>query len=165
MFAHLGVAVFVFGVTMVSTYDIETDVAMKPGDSTTVRGYTFTYMGAQQVRGPNFEGVRGHLAVSRNGEPYTDMYPEKRIYRVQRTPMTEAAIASRVRGDLYVQMGEVIQGDKWLVRIWVKPFVSWVWFGCLMMGLGGLLAVTDKRYRAKVRAGAMDLSRAASTTR
>ena len=165
MFAHLGVAVFVFGVTMVSTYDIETDVAMKPGDSTTVRGYTFTYMGAQQVRGPNFEGVRGHLAVSRSGEPYTDMYPEKRIYRVQRTPMTEAAIASRVRGDLYVQMGEVIQGDKWLVRIWVKPFVSWVWFGCLMMGLGGLLAVTDKRYRAKVRAGAMDLSRAASTTR
>jgi cytochrome c-type biogenesis protein CcmF len=165
MFAHLGVAVFVFGVTMVSTYDIETDVAMKPGDSTTVRGYTFTYMGAQQVRGPNFEGVRGHLAVSRNGEPYTDMYPEKRIYRVQRTPMTEAAIASRVRGDLYVQMGEVIQGDKWLVRIWVKPFVAWVWFGCLMMGLGGLLAVTDKRYRAKVRAGAMDLSRAASTTR
>jgi cytochrome c-type biogenesis protein CcmF len=80
-------------------------------------------------------------------------------------PMTEAAIESRIHGDLYVQMGEVIQGDTWLVRIWVKPFVSWVWFGCLMMGLGGLLAVTDKRYRVKVRAGATEASRAVSTAR
>jgi cytochrome c-type biogenesis protein CcmF len=165
MVAHVGVAVFVFGVTMVSTHDIERDVAMKPGDSTTVKGYTFTYVGSQDVRGPNFDAVRGHLTVSRDGEAYADMYPEKRTYRVQRMPMTEAAIESRVRGDLYVQMGEVIQGDTWLVRIWVKPFVSWVWVGCLMMGLGGILAVTDRRYRVKVRAGATDLSGAASTPR
>jgi cytochrome c-type biogenesis protein CcmF len=165
MVAHLGVAVFVFGVTMVSTHDVERDVAMKPGDSTTVNGYTFTYVGAQPVRGPNFDAIRGHLTVAREGVPFADMYPEKRVYRVQRTPMTEAAIESRIQGDLYVQMGEVIQGDTWLVRIWVKPFVSWVWFGCLMMGLGGLLAVTDKRYRSKVRAGALDLSQAAPTTR
>jgi cytochrome c-type biogenesis protein CcmF len=165
MIAHVGVAVFVFGATMVSTHDVERDVAMKPGDSTTVRGYTFTYMGSQHVRGPNFEAVRGHLAVTREGEAYTDIYPEKRVYRVQRMPMTEAAIESRVRGDLYVQMGEVIEGDTWLVRIWVKPFVSWIWFGCLMMGLGGILAVTDRRYRVKVRAGATDLGGAAPITR
>ena len=149
MLAHVGVAVFVFGVTMVGTYDIERDVAMSPGDSTTVRGYTFTYMGAQAVQGPNFQATRGHLVVTRDGQPVSDMYPEKRVYRVQRNPMTEAAIDSRIQGDLYVQMGEVIKGDMWLVRIWVKPFVSWVWFGCLLMGLGGLLAVTDRRYRAR----------------
>ena len=149
MLAHVGVAVFVFGVTMVGTYDIERDVAMSPGDSTTVRGYTFTYMGAQAVQGPNFQAMRGHLVVTRNGQPVSDMYPEKRVYRVQRNPMTEAAIDTRIQGDLYVQMGEVIKGDTWLVRIWVKPFVSWIWFGCLLMGLGGLLAVTDRRYRAR----------------
>ncbi len=123
MLAHIGVAVFIFGVTMVGTYDIERDVAMSPGDSTTVRGYTFTYQGAQAVQGPNFQAMRGHLTVTREGETVSEMYPEKRVYRVQRNPMTEAAIDSRIKGDLYVQMGEVIQGDKWLVRIWVKPFV------------------------------------------
>jgi cytochrome c-type biogenesis protein CcmF len=163
MLAHIGVAVFVFGVTMVGTYDIERDVAMSPGDSTTVRGYTFTYQGAQPVTGPNYQAMRGHLVVTRDGEPVSDMYPEKRIYRVQRNPMTEAAIDSRIQGDLYVQMGEVIAGDKWLVRIWVKPFVSWVWFGCLLMGLGGILAVTDRRYRARAASTAPDRSTQAST--
>ena len=156
MLAHVGVAVFVFGVTMVGTHDIERDVAMSPGDSTTVRGYTFTYMGAQPVQGPNFQAMRGHLVVTRDGEKVSDMHPEKRIYRVQRNAMTEAAIDSRIQGDLYVQLGEVIAGDKWLVRIWVKPFVSWVWFGCLLMGLGGIWAVTDRRYRARATSNALD---------
>ncbi len=147
--AHLGVAVFIFGVTMVGTHDIERDVAMSPGDSTTVNGYTFTYVGAREVQGPNYQAVRGHLAVTQGGRPLTDMYPEKRVYRVQRNPMTEAAIHARLQGDLYVQMGEVIQGQTWLVRIWVKPFVSWIWAGCLFMGLGGVLAVSDKRYRTR----------------
>ena len=156
MVAHIGVAMFVFGVTMVGTYDIERDVAMAPGDSTTVRGYKFTYMGAQAVSGPNYQAMRGHLVVTRDGAAVSDMYPEKRIYRVQRNPMTEAAIDSRIQGDLYVQMGEVIEGDKWLVRIWVKPFVAWIWFGCLMMGLGGIWAVTDRRYRVRSTSAAAD---------
>ena len=149
MVAHLGVAVFVFGVTMVGTHDVERDVAMSPGDSTTVNGYTFTYQGVRPMKGPNYEGMQGHLVVTRNGALVSDMHPEKRVYRVQRNPMTEAAIDSRIQGDLYVQLGEVIQGDTWLVRIWVKPFVSWIWFGCLLMGLGGILAVTDRRYRSR----------------
>ncbi len=162
--AHLGVAVFIFGVTMVGTHDTERDVAMRPGDSTTVNGYTFTYQGAKSVAGPNFEAMRGHLVVTRDGQPLTDMYPEKRIYRVQRNPMTEAAIYARLSGDLYVQLGEALQGDTWLVRIWVKPFVSWIWFGCLMMGLGGLLAVADKRYRLRTaRAGSAALAAGATT--
>ncbi len=164
MLAHIGVAVFIFGVTMVGTYDIERDVAMSPGDSTTVRGYTFTYQGAQAVQGPNFQAMRGHLTVTREGETVSEMYPEKRVYRVQRNPMTEAAIDSRIKGDLYVQMGEVIQGDKWLVRIWVKPFVSWIWFGCLLMGLGGIWAVTDKRYRARATSASLDRTPAQTST-
>jgi len=165
MVAHVGVALFVFGVTMVGTYDVERDVAMSPGDSTTVSGYKFTYIGVQPVRGPNYEAMRGHLAVTRDGEEVSDMFPEKRVYRVQRSPMTEAAIDSRIQGDLYVQLGEVIKGDTWLVRIWVKPFVAWIWFGCLVMGLGGLLAITDRRYRVRVREPALDASKAAPVPR
>lgn len=164
MVAHIGVAMFVFGVTMVGTYDIERDVAMAPGDSTTVRGYKFTYMGAEAVSGPNYQAMRGHLAVTRDGREVSDLYPEKRIYRVQRNPMTEAAIDSRIHGDLYVQMGEVIEGDKWLVRIWVKPFVAWIWFGCLMMGLGGIWAVTDRRYRVRSTATAADRTTGSTST-
>lgn len=164
MVAHIGVAMFVFGVTMVGTYDIERDVAMSPGDSTTVRGYKFTYMGAEAVSGPNYQAMRGHLAVTRDGREVSDLYPEKRIYRVQRNPMTEAAIDSRIHGDLYVQMGEVIEGDKWLVRIWVKPFVAWIWFGCLMMGLGGIWAVTDRRYRVRSTATAADRTTGSTST-
>ncbi len=158
MVAHVGVAVFVFGVTMVGTYDIERDVAMAPGDSTTVNGYTFTYQGTQPVRGPNFDAVRGHLAVTRDGRPVSDMYPEKRVYKVQRNPMTEAAIDSRIHGDLYVQLGEPLPGDKWLVRIWVKPFVTWIWIGCLFMGLGGIWAVTDRRYRQRATRSSTDMA-------
>jgi len=149
MVAHVGVAVFVFGVTMVGTYDIERDVAMAPGESTTVSGYTFTFQGTQPVRGPNYEAIRGHLVVTRGGVQVSDMFPEKRVYKVQRNPMTEAAIDSRIYGDLYVQLGEPVAGEKWLVRIWVKPFVAWIWGGCLLMGLGGIWAVADRRYRVR----------------
>ncbi len=164
MLAHVGVAVFVFGVTMVGTYDVERDVAMSPGDSTTVSGYTFTYQGTQPVRGPNYQAMRGHLVVTRDGQPVSEMFPEKRIYKVQRNPMTEAAIDSRIRGDLYVQLGESIEGEKWLVRIWVKPFVAWIWVGCLFMGLGGMFAVTDRRYRMRVTRNSAQEKAATSDT-
>jgi cytochrome c-type biogenesis protein CcmF len=165
MVAHVGVAVFVFGVTMVGTYDIERDVAMAPGDSTTVNGYTFTYQGTQLVTGPNFQATRGHLVVTRGGVQVSDMFPEKRVYKVQRNPMTEAAIDSRIHGDLYVQLGEPLNGDKWLVRIWVKPFVAWIWVGCLFMGLGGMWAVTDRRYRARATRDAPDSAGVVSAAR
>jgi cytochrome c-type biogenesis protein CcmF len=165
MVAHVGVAVFVFGVTMVGTYDIERDVAMAPGDSTTVNGYTFTYQGTQPVTGPNYQATRGHLVVTRGGVQVSDMYPEKRIYKVQRNPMTEAAIDSRLHGDLYVQLGEPLTGGKWLVRIWVKPFVAWIWVGCLFMGLGGMWAVTDRRYRARATRDALDNAGVVSAAR
>jgi cytochrome c-type biogenesis protein CcmF len=148
--AHAGTAMFVFGVTMVSVYDIEKDVAMGVGESTTVRGYTFTYQGSRPVNGPNYEAIRGHLIVTRDGQQVSEMFPEKRVYRVQRMPMTEAAIDTRWHGDLYVQMGEPLAQDKWLVRIWVKPFVTWIWIGCMFMGLGGIWAITDRRYRQRV---------------
>jgi cytochrome c-type biogenesis protein CcmF len=151
MLAHLGVAAFIFGVTMVRTHEIEHDVNMRAGDSTVAGGYTFTFRGTRNDSGPNYRAVRGHIEVTQGDRKVADMYPEKRIYTVQQTPMTEAAIRPTLTGDLYVSMGEAVAGNAWIVRIYIKPFMGWVWGGCLMMGLGGLLAATDRRYRVRQR--------------
>jgi cytochrome c-type biogenesis protein CcmF len=149
MVAHLGIAVFIFGVTMVLTYEVERDVKMSRGDSTTIEGYTFTLRGLREVDGPNYRAIQAWVEVTRDGKKVADMLPEKRVYRVQRNPMTEAAINTGLTRDLYVALGEQVDGGAWIVRVYLKPFVDWIWGGALLMALGGLLAATDRRYRSR----------------
>jgi cytochrome c-type biogenesis protein CcmF len=152
MVAHFGVAMFCLGVTMVKTYEMERDVKMNVGDSTTVNNHVFTFKGVQDAKGPNYDATRGSVEVTRDGKLVAVLKPEKRVYRIQQNPMTEAAIAPGLFGDLYVSLGEEVEGGAWIVRVYVKPFIMWVWAGCLMMAFGGFLAVTDRRYRRKVAA-------------
>ena len=147
MLAHLGIAVFCIGVVMVKTYEIESDVKMAVGDTTTVRGYTFRFDGIKELQGPNYVAAQGQMHVSKDGQLVAELRPEKRIYRVQQNPMTEAAIDSGLTRDLYVSLGEAVDGGAWIVRVYVKPFIDWIWGGCLLMALGGLLAISDRRYR------------------
>jgi cytochrome c-type biogenesis protein CcmF len=149
--AHVGVAVFAFGVSMVNTYGIERDVKMESGDTVEVAGYVFTYRGVRDVEGPNYVAARGLVEVTRNGKPVATMHPEKRLYRVQQNPMTEAAIDTGFTRDLYVSLGEPVDNGAWVVRVYVKPFVDWIWGGCVLMALGGGLAASDRRYRATGR--------------
>ena len=155
MLAHLGVAVFCFGVVMVKAYEVERDVQMNIGDTTTVKGYTFNFRGTREITGPNYSAVQGLIEVTHNGKKLTEMRPEKRVYRVQQNPMTEAAIAVGLTRDLYVSLGEPTESGAWIVRVYVKPFVDWVWGGCMLMALGGLVAVSDRRYRNKQRREAL----------
>jgi len=145
--AHFGVAVFIIGVTMVSSYEIEKDMRMDVGDSTELGGYQFTFEGVTQVKGPNYNADRGQIVVKKDGVVETVLLPEKRIYTVQTMPMTEAAIDTGFLRDLYVSLGEPVSNGAWSVRIYYKPFVDWIWGGTFIMALGGLLAVTDRRYR------------------
>jgi cytochrome c-type biogenesis protein CcmF len=150
--AHLGIAAFIVGVTMVRSYEVERDVRMAPGDTTDLAGFRFTFRGATEIAGPNYRAMQGTVDVERDGKVVARMLPEKRIYRVQQNPMTEAAIHSRPARDLYVSLGEAVDdGRAWIVRVYYKPFVTWIWGGCLLMGLGGLVAATDRRYRVPVR--------------
>ncbi|HUG22317.1 heme lyase CcmF/NrfE family subunit [Piscinibacter sp.] len=149
MLAHLGVAAFAFGVSMVNTYQVERDVKMAVGDSTEVAGHVFLFRGLKNVRGPNYDAVQGLIEVSRDGRPVVLLRPEKRVYRVQKNPMTEAAIDRGLTRDLYVSLGEPVAGGGWIVRVYYKPFVGWIWGGCVLMALGGALAVADRRYRVK----------------
>jgi len=149
--AHLGVAVFIVGVTITSVHSVEKDVRLAPGESASVGGYEFTFEGARDVAGPNYDAVRGSVIATRGGGERIELAPEKRVYRVQRMPMTEAAIDAGFTRDLYVAMGEPLEDGAWALRVYHKPYVRWIWLGALMMALGGLLAATDPRYRKAVR--------------
>jgi cytochrome c-type biogenesis protein CcmF len=152
MVAHLGVAVFILGVTLVRTGEVERDVQMAPGDTTTIGDLVFTFRGASDVRGPNYRAARGEIEVTRNGRTVTTLHPEKRFYPASQSTMTEAAIEPGLTRDLYVSLGEPIANSPaWIVRVYVKPFVDWIWGGCLIMAIGGGLAASDRRYRARVR--------------
>jgi len=146
--AHAGVAVFIVGVTLVNGYQSEADVKMSTRDYTTLAGHEFRFGGTQEIRGPNYVAARGTIEVRRDGQPVATLHPEKRVYTAQNMPMTEAAINRGITRDLYVAMGEELSPGTWIVRIWYKPFVNWIWIGCVIMALGGLLAASDRRYRA-----------------
>jgi cytochrome c-type biogenesis protein CcmF len=145
--AHLGVAVFVAGVTLVKGYESEKDVRMREGDSAELGGYVFKLERVSSVMGPNYRAARAQVSVSRAATPVTTLFPERRIYTVQQMPMTEAAIDTGFTRDLYVSLGDPLEGGAWLVRVHYKPFIDWIWGGCLIMALGGLLAASDRRYR------------------
>jgi cytochrome c-type biogenesis protein CcmF len=149
--AHFGVGVFVIGVTLTSSYSIEQDIRMATGEEVTVAGYQFRFEGVERVAGANYAAERGKLGVMRDGNLLTTLQPEKRIYKVQQSGMTEAAIDAGLFRDLYVAMGEPLGQDAWSIRIQYKPFVRWIWLGCLFMFAGGLVAISDRRYRLLAR--------------
>jgi len=149
--AHLGVAAFIIGITMVKGYEVEKDVQMDFGDSVEIGPYAFKFKGVSEGNGPNYRFQRGEVDVSRDGQFIRTMTPEKRVYLVQRNPMTNAAIDTGLFRDLYVSLGEQVGVATWTVRVYYKPFVDWIWGGCLMMAMGGMLALADKRYRIEKR--------------
>ena len=149
--AHFGIAVFVIGVTMVGAYQEEKDVRMLAGDTVSVGGYQIQLQGVESVPGPNYQAMRGTFTLSKNGSTQAILYPEKRNYFSSTMPMTEAAIDIGLTRDLYVSLGEELGDKAWAVRVYYKPFVDWIWGGCLLMALGGILAMMDKRYRIKIK--------------
>jgi cytochrome c-type biogenesis protein CcmF len=150
--AHLGVAVFVVGVTLVKGYESEQDAKLKPGDTVALGSYLFRLDGVKTVDGPNYRAAQAQVSVTRDGRPVTVLYPERRLYQVQAQTMTEAAIDAGLTQDLYVSLGDPLDGGAWLVKVQRKPFIGWIWGGCLIMALGGLLAASDRRYRLAMAA-------------
>ena len=148
--AHLGLAVCVTGVTLVKGYESEQDVRMAPGETLTMGPYVLRFAGVREVEGPNYRASRGELTLERDGSVLKTMRPEKRAYFSSQMPMTEAAIDSGLTRDIYVALGEPLDGGAWSVRAHHKPFVDWIWGGALLMALGGFLAASDRRYRVKV---------------
>ena len=147
LLAHAGMGVFVLGVTLVNGYQNESEVRMHTGDTTTLDGYTFQFHGVREVQGPNYVAAQAMVEITRGGDKIATLYPEKRKYTKQASSMTEGAIDSGLFRDLYLALGEQVAMDEWIMRILHKPMVYWIWGGALLMALGGLLAICDRRYR------------------
>jgi cytochrome c-type biogenesis protein CcmF len=149
--AHVGLGLFTLGVAVTKTYSVELDVGMRPGEVQTVGGYDFRFDGIAPGQGPNYQAVVGTVAVLKNGREVTTLYPEKRIYRVQKSPMTEADIHGDMGRDLFAALGEDLGDSAWSLRLQFKPMIRFIWLGALVMAIGGVVAATDRRYRAPSR--------------
>ncbi|WP_404303365.1 heme lyase CcmF/NrfE family subunit [Alicycliphilus denitrificans] len=160
--AHVGIAVCVVGITMVKGYETEKDVRMRVGDTVSVGGYTFKLTGIREAKGPNYRADVGDVELSRDGKVLRLLHPEKRAYFSTTMPITEAAIDTGLTRDVYVSLGEQLEGGDnpaWAMRVYHKPFVSWIWGGGLLMALGGTMAALDRRYRKRraTAAAALDI--------
>jgi cytochrome c-type biogenesis protein CcmF len=148
---HVGLAVFIVGITLTSIYADEKDVRLAPGERYEMGEYSFEFLGVQPVEGPNYTAYRGTL-IARKGERVVgEMYPENRTYLVQTMPMTEAAIDAGLTRDLFVALGDDLGGGAWSLRLYHKPFVRWIWLGALIMSFGAGIAASDRRYRKLAR--------------
>ena len=144
---HIGFAVMIAGVALVSLESVERDIRMTVGDRASVAGYDFHFAKLQNVRGPNYHAQQAWFEVTQDGDSVSVLKPEKRVYFSQNNPMTEAGIDPGLFRDLYVALGEPLDSGAWAVRIQYKPFVRWIWLGALLMAAGGFVAISDKRYR------------------
>jgi cytochrome c-type biogenesis protein CcmF len=149
--AHVGVGLFVIGITVVQSFTQEHDVALARGDQTALGGYEFRFDGVENIEGPNYDGVRARIIVSRKAVPLGTLYPEKRRYWVQGTVTTESAIRMNRGSNLLLALGDDLGGGRWSVRIQVRPLVNLVWLAALIMAIGGAVAGTDRRYRLAAR--------------
>ncbi|HSG63913.1 MAG TPA: cytochrome c-type biogenesis CcmF C-terminal domain-containing protein, partial [Gammaproteobacteria bacterium] len=151
--AHFGLGLFIIGATFTSAYNLESEYAVSPGDTWDVGDYELTFVGTRNVTGPNFEAIEGEFTLRKDGDFVATMRPQERVYRVQREPMTEAAIDGRVQRDVFIALGTLIgrSPETWSVRVRIKPLIRLIWYGALVMALGGILAVCDRRYRQPVR--------------
>ncbi len=150
--AHFGVGVFTLGVTVVSSFGIEADRSIRPGEIVEVAGYTFEMKALEPGQGPNYAFLRGTFDVRKDGELVSTLAPEKRRYLRQESPMTEAGIDGKLHRDIFVAMGDPLGDDAWSVRLQYKPLIRFIWLGTIIMALGGLLAVSDRRYRVAATA-------------
>ena len=147
--AHVGIAVFVLGVTLVKSYESEVEARMQTGQTIQLGSYRLRFDALSEQAGPNYDAVRGSFVLLDGNRIVEQLNPEKRIYRAGKQPMTEAAINRSLTRDVYLSMGEPIDQRTWAVRLSIKPFVNWIWIGCVLMAMGGLFAILDKRYRRR----------------
>ncbi|KAF1710617.1 c-type cytochrome biogenesis protein CcmF [Pseudoxanthomonas kalamensis DSM 18571] len=145
--AHFGIAVFLIGALLVEALNVQRELALQPGQTVEVGRYAFHFESVDETQGPNYLSDRGHVQLLRDGKPLTTLHPEKRAYASGGQVMTEAGIRPGVFGDVYVALGEPLGDGSWAIRVHVKPFVRWIWFGALLMALGGFVTAADRRFR------------------
>ncbi len=156
--AHFGIGIFIIGVTMVGSLDRHLDVKMKEGQHAELAGYTFVFRGAVDADGPNYDAARGNIELIRDGRSLGMLTPEKRVYLAQGHADDRGLARHRRVPRRLCLARRAARGRAWIVSLYYKPFISWIWMGCVLMGLGGAFAAADRRYR---RLAARDAAAAA----
>jgi len=151
LLAHAGIGVFIFGATMANGFEKRQELKLNLGEQVALAGFEFRFEGIAPASGPNYDAQRATVQVTHKGQVVATLHPEKRIYRAQQMPLSQAAIDVGLTRDLFVALGEPARDAAWTMRLHVKPFMAWIWAGCLLMALGGLLALSDRRYRLAAR--------------
>jgi cytochrome c-type biogenesis protein CcmF len=154
--AHIGLGFAVIALSVVGPYTVERDIALSDGQSAQVGQYQFRLVGTRDVEGPNYSATRAEVVVSRNGRTVTTLYPEKREYWVRQQEGTHAGIKNEFGTDLFVALGTNLGAGRWSMRAQVRPMITFLWLGPLIMAIGGFCAVTDRRYRLAVRSAAAE---------
>lgn len=147
LLAHMGVGMVVIGIAATTAWRSEAVQRVAPGETMTLAGYDLTFVGAVPSRGPNYQETIGQFAVTRSGRAITTLLPSKRIFDVPRQGTTQAAIFNAWQGDLYVVLGDALDDGAFVVRAYFHPMVRWIWIGALVMALGGILSMSDRRLR------------------
>jgi cytochrome c-type biogenesis protein CcmF len=124
---------------------------MEPGTSYNISGYEFLFQGTRTVQGPNYIAQEGVIEIWSEGEKTGELLPQKRTYTGKSEPMTDASIDITFTRDLYAALGEELENGAWSMRVYYKPLIRWIWLGCILMTIGGVLAVSDRRYRQSVK--------------
>jgi cytochrome c-type biogenesis protein CcmF len=150
--AHAGLAITLIGIAVSSNYSSEVHKRMGVGDRVDLSGFTFVLADIHTLQGPNYRATEATVRILKDGTPVTTLHTQKRLYNVRSMTMTEAGIHAGFTRDFYVSLGEPLDHDDWSMRFYYKPFVRWIWLGALMMVLGGLFAVSDRRYRTGAEA-------------
>ena len=145
--SHAGLGVTFIGVAIMLAWNIEDIRVAQIGDTYQVGSYEVTLTDVREVQGPNYISTMAEIRMDRDGRTVATLFPEKRFYPVAQMPTTEAAIDNGVFRDLYVVIGDAQDGGGWAVRTYIEPFANWIWAGCIFMALGGVLSLTDRRYR------------------
>jgi cytochrome c-type biogenesis protein CcmF len=162
-FAHAGLGIFVAGVTASSSWQTEKIQLMRKGDTVPLSGYTITFEGATELKGPNYDAVRGGFTVRRGDRVIARLKPEKRFYPAEQSQTTEAAIHTTWMADIYTVLGDRDESGAWTTRFYHNPLVPWIWAGVMVMALGGGISLTDRRLRVGApRRARRNSSRAAS---
>jgi cytochrome c-type biogenesis protein CcmF len=147
--AHIGVAICIIGVSLTSVYSVQRDVRMTPGETISLANYQFEFITIEPYEGPNYIADQATVLVTKKNSKIALLKPQKRRYFSSGQTMTEASIDSAIFRDLYIALGEPLQGDAWAIRIYIKPFVMWIWVGALFIAMGAVLASLDGRFKKK----------------
>ncbi|MBL9050488.1 MAG: heme lyase CcmF/NrfE family subunit [Tabrizicola sp.] len=145
--AHGGLGITIFAVAAMMAWKVEDIRVVQVGETFPLGRYDVRLDEVREVEGPNYLSTMGQMTVTRNGAVVAVLSPEKRVYPVAAMPTTEAAIDYGFWRDIYLVLGDKQKSGGWAVRSYIEPFANWLWGGCLLMALGGLLSLSDRRYR------------------